>query len=47
MFKCYTQYIIYTANSKTESFNHHKFIDSVTAMYIDYFNKAASHSLDL
>ena len=39
---------LHTANRKAVShLKHHKFIDSVAAMYTEYFHKAASHSLDL
>jgi len=38
----------HTANSKTVGhFNLHKYIDSVAAVFIEFFHKAASHTLDL
>jgi hypothetical protein len=43
-----TSYPLHTANSKTEShFKQHKLIDRATALCMDYFNKAASNSLDM
>jgi len=39
---------LHTANSRTVShFKLHKFIDSVTAVFIEFFHKTASHILDL
>jgi len=39
---------LHTANSKNEShFNLHKLFDSVPAVFIEFFHKAASHALGL
>ena len=47
MFKCYTESITYTNSKNVSHFNLRKLLDNVAAVFIEFFHKAASHTLDL